>query len=535
MAGLEDYLNRLGRVPDSIDTRRVPFGAETRAPAAPNLQPYLPTAQQAIQQVADQNPTRNNPGALRMMETGNKPQTFESAAKKVNFGLNPEIAAGQLESQLKFDTSRLSGFNPTNQPMQGGPNFVTRGQPTNVPNFEMQGKPNFPLPSTEVLSRDLAKLPPVDVSSKPNWENLRGEYNAPKYGANLGAQMGQGYAPATDTLAGTPVAQEAGTLRKLAGAIGAAGTMAQGGLPTLGGVVRGGIPAYLVANTTGQLGSMVSDIAAGRTNPTIEAGREARAQTYRDLAAGNYGHALGSGLRASAQAGGQVLSNIVSPFGDVARGLFGAPVAGTAAAAPAAAPLPAGAMSAERTPGAPALTPSSGTPAAQPGAPAGPKGINVYSPERGWVTYDVSPGAPIGKIMAQENPASVMARHQMDAYSDWARNMGRAYDQQWGPARRENIKAIGSAEPHITYPAPEKAVTPVPTRDQLMREAATRGLELAKLEAGALAAEQAKTPDAAQLRAYFKQKQREHNAILQALSPSAGIKAEADEALYGGQ
>lgn len=422
MAGLADFLTRLGQVPDSIDTRRVPFGAGTRGPA-PNMQPYMPTAQQAITDIAAQNPTRNNPAALRAMEISNKPGTFESAAKKINFGLNPEIAAGQLESQLKFDTSRLPGFNPSNQVMQGEPNFLLRGQPTNVPNFELQGRPNFPVPSTQVLSRDVARMPPVDVSSKPSWSGMRAEYNAPKYGANLGTQMGQGYAPSTDTVATATPAEDARFLGKLAGAAGTVGAALQGApISTL---ARGAAVAYPAVNAAGQLFQGLSDAAAGRPNATIEASRPAREQTYRDIAAGEYGHALGSAIRATGQTGGQVLGNMLTPFGNVLRGLTGAPAA---AAAPASAapqglsdqqftPGGLGAYTTARTRATPldqvvAAPPEVTVPAAAPqtSAPAATaptrSTVNVIRGGRAPTTYDVSPGVPIGTIVRPEAPRS---------------------------------------------------------------------------------------------------------------------------------
>lgn len=255
MAGLADYLNRVQQLPDSIDTRRVPVGAQTRAPAA-NMQPYQPAAQAAIESAAG--PVRNNPAALNAMNISQKPGTIESAAKKVGFGLHPEIAAGQLESQLKYGINAAGAqANPANQIMQGGPNFTLRGPPTNVPNFTLEGLPKFQVPSTEVLSRSVVTLPPaapVDVSSKPAWGNLRAEYVPPKYGANVGTQMGQGYVPPSAkvdpvaagmsqskaapgfwdaaTMGGGTVGEEASGLRKAAGVGAGIGAALTGGLGT---------------------------------------------------------------------------------------------------------------------------------------------------------------------------------------------------------------------------------------------------------------------------------------------------------------
>jgi len=233
------------------------------------------------------------------------------------------------------------------------------------------------------------------------------------------AQKMSGARPQTAT-----PAEDARFLGKLAGAAGTVGAAMQGApISTL---ARGAAVAYPAVNAAGQLFQGLSDAAAGRPNATIEASRPAREQTYRDIAAGEYGHALGSAIRATGQTGGQVLGNMLTPFGNVLRGLTGAPAA--AAAAPASAapqglsdqqftPGGLGAYTTARTRATPldqvvAAPPEVTVPAAAPqtSAPAATaptrSTVNVIRGGRAPTTYDVSPGVPIGTIVRPEAPRS---------------------------------------------------------------------------------------------------------------------------------
>lgn len=377
MAGLADYFNILQQLPDSIEPRQAP-PAPVRAPAT-NMQPYLPTAQQAIQDIASQKPVKNNPMALRAMEMGNKPGTFESAAKKVGFGLNPEIAAGSLEDQLKFDISRVNAqMNPVNQVVQGGPNFTLRGSPTNVPNFEMRGPSQFPVPSTEVLSRDVARLPPTDVSSRPAWGNLRDsfyKYTAAGPSENFAGQMNKGYVPPSSSASAAPIVESGGgafsrALPMLGKALGLAGAAAQGA-----NLYRD------ASNPDNLLGRAVQQLRADERNAPpgafVQRPQSDVTNTLLDLPAGFAG-VLNTMF-------GKPNREMVNAVSALSKPMRQAPNQGPTLS--------------EMTSSPPAAA-ASRSPA--PTRASGPRPVRVAD-QAGWTTYDVSPGTPIGTVVGDRS------------------------------------------------------------------------------------------------------------------------------------
>ena len=118
--------------------------------------------------------------------------------------------------------------------------------------------------------------------------------------------------------------------------------------------------------------------------------------------------------------------------------------------------------SAPQAPTATARAPATTTPT--PGAPANT--VNVYRPNTGWTTYDVSQGAPIGKIVGQSSLSDAMQRQQIQAMDTYNRALSEAVGKQMSPNRAKVIGTVGAAEPNVSYPSLGTAAKPVPATDR---------------------------------------------------------------------